>query len=204
MSKETTEEPVAKNLRDIYGVLSDLKQHIQKTYGSREDWASLYVTHQKAILTLPKFKSVTDIITQMTPDLLRGKMKYAMGDYQKQREPPPPAPRQPPPAEDDALADFFRGMTRIGSMEARMAECERVRQSLKGTGKTADAFAKELRDETARIARIKEAPARAYDARADVAREAKREAKARAETEALRAISTYAPGERGAFGSKKK
>lgn len=193
MSKKTKEEPVARDLRDLYGILSSLKQHIERTYGKHNDWADEYVNHEKAILSLPKFKSVTDIISQMTPDLLRGKMKYAMGDYEKKKEPAPPPPPPAPVVEDDALTDFYRGLLKLGSMENRMKECAIVREQLKRAGKSPDDFARELKEETRRMARGKEAPATAHDMKADRAREAK----ASADTKALRERTTHPPGTRG-------
>jgi hypothetical protein len=197
MPKKLSDEPVAKNLRDSWHALFGLKQHIEKTYGTRNDWADEYVNHKEAILRLPKFKGISDMLSQMTPEAMKGRMKYAAGDYQK---PPPPPKKETFPAfeEDDALTDFYRGLFKLGSMEERMAECERVRAECIRTGKSPDQMAAELRALTKNMVSAKVAPAQAHDAKADAAREKK----AAAETAALRAKTSYAPGQRGAFGNK--
>jgi hypothetical protein len=163
------EEPVAKNLRDTWYSLSSLKEHIEKTYGTHNDWADNFVSHKKAIVSLPKFKDIGQMIDRMTPEMIKGRMKYAMGDYAK--PPPPPTPFVPPP-ERDVLDTYyleafkFRNKTddeRLELAKAKRAELQKI-------GKTPEAFVAEIKAENKAIADGAVARAVAYDAKKSGAR----------------------------------
>jgi hypothetical protein len=149
------DEPVAKNLRDTYIVLSDLKQFIEKKYGTHNDWASTFIEHKESIVSLPKFKKITSMIEEMTPEYIKGRMKYASGDYAKSQEPPPPPPPPPP---HDALDEYYldapKGVVGLNKTDKdRLEMAKEKKAELKKAGISQEEYIANRKEENARIAR---------------------------------------------------
>ena len=164
MSKKPTKpEAYAKDFKE--DEVRDMKKFIQYSYGTHFNWYENFLAHKDAVLSLPKYKNIKEMIIGMEPIEIKRRMMYAVGDYEKPSPPPPPPP--PPEPEDDALADFFFRSWRYADKteNEQRALLKAKRAELKKKGETPEEFLAKERAENKRIADARVARAREADAK---------------------------------------